>query len=81
MKKFKMTNKQLKQMIDEGIAVDISSYDGDDISALIKKESLKSIGYTEANDGSWAGNLYYSMNSGRLYAIVGRCNALFYMGF
>lgn len=68
----KYTQKQLRNMVRDGIAIDATHFsDWQDI-----KEPYKQIGYASGVYGC-NGKLLYGMETGNLYAIISRTAAIF----
>jgi len=73
----KFTQKQLKSLITEGAAVDISYADNDTRTAIEKEEGYYTqIGYAAGIYGC-NGMLLKGHNTGKLYAIAGRTQAIY----
>lgn len=76
----KYTQKQLRAMVVDGIAEDITKADNNVRKELEKKEDwLRQIGYSAGVYGC-NGMLLQGRNSGALYAITSRTNAIFIFG-
>ena len=76
----KYTQKQLKAMVADGIAENITSADNEKREELEKKEGwLRQIGYSAGVYGC-NGMLLQGCNSGNLYAITARTSAIFVFG-
>lgn len=76
----KYTQKQLRAMVTDGIAEDITKADNNVRKELEKKEGwLRQIGYSAGVYGC-NGMLLQGHNSGTLYAITSRTNAVFIFG-
>lgn len=73
----KYTQKQLKEMVKLGVATDISYADGEKRDDILKVEGrLTQIGYASGVYGC-SGMLIKGYNTGTLYAITGRTQAIF----
>lgn len=73
----KYTQKQLREMIRGGIAIDISHGDNNMRAMILKKELyLSQVGYAAGVYGC-NGQLYKGHNTGTLYAIAGRTQAIY----
>lgn len=76
----KYTQKQLRAMVNDGIAEDITNADNNTREELEKKEGwLRQIGYSAGVYGC-NGMLLQGHNSGTLYAITSCTNAVFIFG-
>lgn len=76
----KYTQKQLRAMVNDGIAENITNADNNVREELEKKEGwLRQIGYSAGVYGC-NGMLFQGRNSGTLYAITARTNAVFIFG-
>ena len=76
----KYTQKQLRAMVADGIAENITNADNNVREELEKKEGwLQQIGYSAGVYGS-NGMLLQGRNSGTLYAITARTTAVFIFG-
>lgn len=76
----KYTQKQLRAMVADGVAEDITHADNNVRKELEKKEFwLRQIGYSTGVYGC-NGMLLQGRNSGTLYAITSRTNAVFIFG-
>lgn len=76
----KYTQKQLRAMVADGIAEDITRADNEKRRELEKAEGwLRQIGYASGVYGC-NGMLLQGRNSGTLYAITSRTNAIFIFG-
>lgn len=76
----KYTQKQLRAMVNDGIAEDITRADDEKRGELEKAEGwLRQIGYASGVYGC-NGMLLQGRNSGTLYAITSRTNAIFIFG-
>lgn len=77
MKMTKYTQKQLKEMVENGIAIDISYADNARREEIEKEENYYSqIGYASGIYGC-AGMLLKGHKTGKLYAITGRTQAIY----
>lgn len=73
----KYTLKQLRGMVSNGLAMDVSSIGVEDAKTLKKQEEgLYQIGYSVGVYGC-NGMLLQGYNTGQLYAIIGRTTALY----
>lgn len=73
----KYTQKQLKDMVKEGIAVDVTRYGIKEADALREKEGwLKQVGYSSGVYGC-NGQLWQGNNTKTLYAITSRTTAIY----
>lgn len=73
----KYTQKQLKEMVATGIAVDITRYHTQDADALRKKEGyLSQVGYSCGVYGC-NGQLFKGYNTGKLYAVTAHTSAIY----
>lgn len=73
----KYTQKELRGLVELGAAVDISHADNAKRDELEQADGyLSTVGYSQGVHGC-NGKLLKGRNSGRLYAIVGRTQALF----
>lgn len=76
----KYTQKQLRAMVNDGIAEDITRADNEKRRELEKVEGwLRQIGYASGVYGC-NGMLLQGRNSGTLYAITSRTTAIFIFG-
>ena len=73
----KYTEKQLKSLVKEGAAIDISRGDNDVRNVIEKEEGYYTqIGYSSGIYGC-NGMLLKGHNTGKLYAITGRTQAIY----
>ena len=73
----KFTQKQLREMVKNGIAVDITNGNNEKRNELEKVEGwLEDVGYASGIYGC-NGRLLKGHNSGKLYAITARTSAIF----
>lgn len=73
----KYTQKQLKEMVRDGIATDISNWDNDDRNYLIEKEGYYTqVGYASGTYGC-SGMLLKGNETNSLYAITSRTQAIY----
>jgi len=73
----KYTQKQLREMVRDGIAVDISHGDNTMRAMILEKELyLSQVGYAAGVYGC-NGQLYKGHNTGTLYAITCRTQAIY----
>ena len=73
----KYTEKQLKSLVKEGAAIDISRGDNDTRNTIEKEEGYYTqIGYASGIYGC-NGMLLKGHNTGKLYAITGRTQAIY----
>lgn len=73
----KYTQKQLREMVQHGIATDLTSARQEDRETLIEKESyLEQVGYCAGLYGC-SGKLLKGYNTGALYAIIGHVSAIY----
>lgn len=76
----KYTQKQLREMVRTGIAVDLTSASNADYDALMEKEGwTRQIGYAAGIYGC-NGMLLQGHNTGTLYAITQRTSAIYIFG-
>jgi hypothetical protein len=76
----KYTQKQLKSLVNSGVAVDISGCDNDDRFKILAEEGdLIQIGYARGTYGC-SGMLFKGYTTKKLYAITGRTQAIFLFG-
>lgn len=76
----KYTQKQLRAMVNDGIAENITNADNNVREELEKKEGwLRQVGYSAGVCGC-NGMLLQGRNSGTLYAITARTSAIFIFG-
>ncbi len=76
----KYTQKQLRTMVNDGIAENITNADNNVREELEKKEGwLQQVGYSAGVYGC-NGMLLQGRNSGTLYAITARTSAVFIFG-
>lgn len=73
------TQKQLKDMIAEGVAIDITRYSNSELAKLRKEEQLEPIGSSHGIYG--ANGRLYRGKSGKLYAVTARNTALDYLPY
>ena len=66
----KYTQRQLKEMVADGIAIDITNWDGSKIYELIKEEQLDPVGSSFGTYG--ANGRLFKGKSGKLYACTAR---------
>ena len=64
------TQKQLKEMVADGVAIDITTWEGSKIYELIKEEHLEPIGSSFGTYG--ANGRLFRGKSGKLYACTAR---------
>lgn len=73
----KYTQKQLKEMVANGIAIDIRNYNIEEARELEKVEGwLSQVGYASSIYGC-NGQLWQGHNTGKLYAIPARTQAIY----
>lgn len=73
----KYTLKQLKSLVNNGLAIDLTKGNNDTYKKIIKKESyLSQVGYASSIYGL-NGKLLKGDNTGTLYAITARSSALY----
>lgn len=73
----KYTQKQLREMVKDGIAENISNYNMEMAKELKNKESwLEQVGYASGIYGC-NGQLLKGHNTGKLYAITSRTQAIY----
>ena len=73
----KYTQKQLKEMVRDGIATDISYYDNDGRNKIQEKEGYYTqVGYASGIYGC-SGMLLKGYKTGSLYAITSRTSAIY----
>lgn len=71
------TQKQLRSLVENGVAIDISHYDNDGRNSIEQKEtSYTQIGYASGIYGC-SGMLIKGRKTGQLYAITSRTQAIF----
>lgn len=72
----KYTQKELRHMVSDGFAEDITRYSFDDMDAFLKNHTLEKVGYSRGVYGI-NGGLLQDTKNGTFYAIVSRNTALF----
>lgn len=73
----KYTQKQLKELVRTGAAVDVSYYDNEDRNKLLEKEGYyNQIGYSSGVYGC-NGMLLQGHKTGTLYAVTSRTTAVY----
>ena len=73
----KYTQKQLREMVSTGVAVDVSNADNDMRNEIETKEGwLTQVGYSSGVYGC-NGMLMQGRNTGKLYAVTRRTSAIF----
>ena len=76
----KTTQKQIKEMVQTGLAIDITNGNNDTRERLMASEGwLKEIAYSAGTYGC-NGKVFRGEHTGTLYAITGRTNAIFIFG-
>ncbi len=77
----KYTQKQLRQMVGTGAAIDITNANNVDREQIMQEEGwLKQIGYAAGIYGC-SGMLFIGHNTGKLYAITSRTSAIYIFGY
>ena len=72
----KYTQREIKNLVADGIAEDITRRSFSEIQELRAAASLEKVGYSAGIYGM-NGGILKDMNSGKLYAITARTSALF----
>ena len=72
----KYTQREIKNLVADGIAEDITRCSFSEIQELRAAASLEKVGYSAGIYGM-NGGILKDMNSGKLYAITARTSALF----
>lgn len=72
----KYTQKELRNLVSLNVATDLTHCDHKETTEFIKNHTLEKIGYSKGIYGL-NGGLVQDVNSGELFAIVGRTIALF----
>lgn len=72
----KYTQKQLREMVAYKMAENISNYSFEQMSNFISDKNLNQVGYSAGVYGA-NGALLQDIDTGTLYAIIGRSTALF----
>lgn len=73
----KTTQKALKELVAMGIAVDASGIDTDGYVKLMCREGYKENIAVSHGAAGTTGLLFRGHKTGTLYAVIGRCTALF----
>lgn len=71
----KYTQRQLKALVNEGVAVNITSWDFHTMNEFLHSHSLDKVGYSSGVYGL-NGGLIKDTQTGQLYAITARTSAL-----
>ena len=72
----KYTQREIKNLVADGIAEDITRRSFSEIQQLRTEEDIEKVGYSSGTYGI-NGGVLKDMNSGKLYAITARTSALF----
>jgi len=73
----KFTKKQLKNLVADGVAVDLTYYSADMLEDLSRGKDFRQIGFAADTYGC-AGSLYMNMETRELYAVCERSRALYF---
>ena len=73
----KYTQKQLREMVANGIAIDVSKGNHDTRTEILSKETyLEQVGYASGLYGC-SGKLLKGNKTGQLYAVIGHVSAIY----